>query len=86
MIKEDDMLLQETKLSDIPMSNKISHGGTKLTIVGRLKQVKTLQFGTAYNKGYYMVVKRGYQNSRKESIKCGTLIMITLAALAFDVD
>ena len=34
---------REKTLSDVPMSNKIGHGGTNLTFVGRLRRVRTLQ-------------------------------------------
>ena len=49
---------RETKLSDIPMSNKISHGGTKPDNRWKIEASKNFTIAPAYNKGPYMVVAK----------------------------
>ena len=49
---------RETKLSNIPMSNKISHGGTKPDNSWKIEASKNFTIVPAYNKGPYMVVNK----------------------------
>ena len=49
---------RETKLSNIPMSNKISHGGTKPDNRWKIEARKNFTIAPAYNKGPYMVVAK----------------------------
>ena len=49
---------RETKLSDVPMSNKISHGGTKPDNRWKIEASKNFTIAPAYNKGPYMVVAK----------------------------
>jgi hypothetical protein len=49
---------RETELSDVPMSNKISHGGTKPDNRWKIEASKNFTIAPAYNKGPYMVVAK----------------------------
>ena len=49
---------REKKLSDVPMSNKISHGGTKPDNSWKIEASKNFTIVPAYNKGPYMVVNK----------------------------
>jgi len=49
---------RETKLSNVPMSNKISHGGTKPDNSWKIEASKNFTIVPAYNKGPYMVVNK----------------------------
>ena len=47
---------REKTLSDVPMSNKIGHGGTKPDNRWKIEASKSYTIAPAYNKGPYMVV------------------------------
>ena len=49
---------REAELSDVPMSNKISHGGTKPDNRWKIEASKNFTIAPAYNKGPYMVVAK----------------------------
>jgi len=49
---------REKSLSDIPMSNKIGHGGTKPDNRWKIEASKNFTIAPAYNKGPYMVVAK----------------------------
>jgi hypothetical protein len=49
---------REATLSDVPMSNKISHGGTKPDNRWKIEASKNFTIAPAYNKGPYMVVAK----------------------------
>ena len=49
---------REATLSDVPMSNKISHGGTKPDNRWQIEASKNFTIAPAYNKGPYMVVAK----------------------------
>ena len=49
---------REQTLSDVPMSNKISHGGTKPDNRWKIEASKNFTIAPAYNKGPYMVVAK----------------------------
>ena len=49
---------REATLSDVPMSNKISHGGTKPDNRWKIEASKQYTIAPAYNKGPYMVVAK----------------------------
>jgi len=50
--------VREATLSDVPMSNKISHGGTKPDNRWKIEASKNFTIAPAYNKGPYMVVNK----------------------------
>jgi len=50
--------MRDTTLSDVPMSNKISHGGTKPDNRWKIEASKNFTIAPAYNKGPYMVVAK----------------------------
>ena len=49
---------RENTLSDVPMSNKIGHGGTKPDNSWKIEASKNFTVAPAYNKGPYMVVAK----------------------------
>ena len=49
---------REQTLSNVPMSNKISHGGTKPDNRWKIEASKNFTIAPAYNKGPYMVVAK----------------------------
>jgi hypothetical protein len=49
---------REKTLSDVPMSNKIGHGGTKPDNSWKIEASKNFTIVPAYNKGPYMVVNK----------------------------
>ena len=49
---------REKTLSDVPMSNKIGHGGTKPDNRWKIEASKNFTIAPAYNKGPYMVVAK----------------------------
>ena len=49
---------REKTLSDVPMSNKIGHGGTKPDNSWKIEASKNFTIAPAYNKGPYMVVAK----------------------------
>ena len=49
---------RENTLSDVPMSNKIGHGGTKPDNSWKIEASKNFTIAPAYNKGPYMVVAK----------------------------
>ena len=49
---------REKTLSDVPMSNKIGAGGTKLDNSWKIEASKNFTIVPAYNKGPYMVVNK----------------------------
>ena len=49
---------REKTLSDVPMSNKIGHGGTKPDNSWKIEASKNFTVAPAYNKGPYMVVAK----------------------------
>ena len=75
MIKEDDITITGKQAAEaIPLSNKISHGGTKPDNRWKIEASKNFTIAPQRTtKSLYGSRQRGYQNSRKESIKCGTL-------------
>ena len=56
MINEEDTHIKSADL--IPMSNKISHGGTKPDNRWKIEASKQYTIAPAYNKGPYMVVAK----------------------------
>ena len=49
---------RETTLSNVAMSNKIGHGGTKPDNSWKIEASKNFTIAPAYNKGPYMVVAK----------------------------
>ena len=49
---------REKTLSDVPMSNKIGHGGKKPDNRWKIEASKNFTIAPAYNKGPYMVVAK----------------------------
>ena len=49
---------REKTLADVPMSNKIGHGGTKPDNRWKIEASKSYTIAPAYNKGPYMVVAK----------------------------
>ena len=49
---------REKTLSDVPISNKIGHGGTKPDDSWKIEASKNFTIAPAYNKGPYMVVAK----------------------------
>ena len=49
---------REQTLSNVPMSNKIGHGGTKPDNSWKIEASKNFTIVPAYNKGPYMVVNK----------------------------
>ena len=49
---------RETKLSDVPLSNKMGNGGTKPDNSWKIEESKNFTIVPAYNKGPYMVVNK----------------------------
>ena len=49
---------REKTFSDVPMSNKIGHGGTKPDNSWKIEASKNFTIVPAYNKGPYMVVNK----------------------------
>ena len=48
----------ETRLSEIPLSNKVGNGGTKPDNSWKIEEYKNFTIVPAYNKGPYMVVNK----------------------------
>ena len=48
----------ETRLSEIPLSNKVGNGGTKPDNSWKIEESKNFTIVPAYNKGPYMVVNK----------------------------
>ena len=57
-IAERTFVPREKTLSDVPMSNKIGHGGTKPDNSWKIEASKNFTIVPAYNKGPYMVVNK----------------------------
>ena len=58
MIKDDDTITGRQAAEAIPLSNKISHGGTKPDNRWKIEASKNFTIAPAYNKGPYMVVAK----------------------------